>query len=96
MIYLQYMGIKSFFMKKAFQMKGMSSEQAEHLAQELDKNPELVASLKKMEENKELKTLFENIQKEIEEHKKKGMGEQYAAVLVMGKYKSEIMKYRED
>lgn len=90
------MGIKSFFMKKAFQMKGMSADQAEKLAEEFDKNPELVASLKKLEENKELKALFENIQKEIELHKKAGMQEQFASVLVMGKYKSEITKYREE
>jgi len=31
----------------------------------------------------------------IEEKKKGGLGEQYAAVLVMGKYKAEIMKHRE-
>ncbi len=83
-------------MKKAFQMKGMPKEQAEALAKELDSNPTLLESLKKLEENKELKALFEKIQKEIEEHTKKGMQDQYAAVLVMGKYKSEIAKYREE
>ena len=83
-------------MKKAFQAKGMSKEQAEEIAQELDKNPELVSSLKKLEENKEVKALFEKIQTEIEEKKKGGMNDMYAAVQVMGKYKAEIAKYRDE
>lgn len=90
------MGLKSFLMKKAFQAKGMSKEQAEEIAQELDKNPELVSSLKKLEENKEVKALFEKIQTEIEEKKKGGMNDMYAAVQVMGKYKAEIAKYRDE
>lgn len=90
------MGLKSFLMKKAFQAKGMSKEQAEEIAQELDKNPGLVASLKKLEENKEVKDLFEKIQKEMEEKKKGGMNDMYAAVQVMGKYKAEIAKYRDE
>lgn len=90
------MGFKSFLMKKTLQMKGVDKEQAEQIAKTLDENPEMAKSLKAMEENKELKALLEKIQKEIEEKKKAGMPEQYAAVQVMGKYKSEIAKYRDE
>ncbi len=90
------MGIKSFLMKKAFQAKGMSKEQAEHLTEEMNKNPQLLDSLKQLEQNKELKELFEKIQKEMDEKKKTGMNDMYAAVQVMGKYKAEIAKYREE
>lgn len=90
------MGLKSFLMKKAFQAKGMSKEQAEQITEELNKNPALAESLKKLESNKELKDLFEKIQKEMEEKKKAGMNDMYAAVQVMGKYKAEIAKHRDD
>ena len=90
------MGFKSFITKKALQMKGVSSEQAEEIAKKLEENPEMVASMKSLEDNKEVKALFDKITKEIEEKKKGGLAEQYAAVLVMGKYKNEIMKYREE
>lgn len=89
------MGFKSFITKKALQMKGVSAEQADKIAKQLDENPEIAESLKTLENNKEVKDLFEKITKEIEEKKKGGLGEQYAAVLVMGKYKTEIMKHRE-
>jgi len=89
------MGIKSFITKKALQMKGVSSDQADKIVKQLDENPELAGSLKALEGNKEVKELFEKITKEIDEKKKGGLGEQYAAVLVMGKYKAEIMKHRE-
>jgi len=89
------MGFKSFITKKALQMKGMSSDQAEKIAKQLDENPQLAESLKALEGNKEVKELFEKITKEIEAKKKSGTPEQYASVLVMGKYKAEIMKHRE-
>ena len=89
------MGFKSYITRKVLQMKGMSAEQAEQIAKQLDENPEIAESLKALEGNKEIKALFEKITKEIEEKKKGGLDEQYAAVLVMGKYKSEIMKHRE-
>lgn len=89
------MGFKSFITKKALQMKGMSGDQAEKIAKQLDENPQLAESLKALESNKEVKDLFEKITKEIEEKKKAGIDEQYAAVLVMGKYKADIMKHRE-
>jgi cell fate (sporulation/competence/biofilm development) regulator YlbF (YheA/YmcA/DUF963 family) len=89
------MGFKSFITKKALQMKGVSADQADEIAKQLDNNPQLVESLKALESNKEVKELFEKITKEIEEKKKGGLGEKYAAVLVMGKYKAEIMKHRE-
>ena len=63
------MGIKSFLIKKTLQAKGVSKEQAEILAEKLDKDPSFVQKMKALEDNKELKTLFETIQKEIEEKK---------------------------
>ena len=90
------MSIKSFLIKKALQAKGVSKEDADKLADQITSNPELVNSLKKLEENKELKELFENIQKEVEEKKKGGMPEQYAMMGVMTKYKEQITKHRED
>lgn len=89
------MGFKSFMMKKALQMKGMSKEQAEAITEKLSNDPELAGKLKVLEENKEVKALFENIQKEIEE-KKKSMPEAYATMAVMTKYKSEIAKYKDE
>jgi len=90
------MSFKSFLMKKALQFKGMDKDQAESLSRTLDENPELAKSLKSLESNKEVKELFDKIQKEIEEKKKGGMQEMYAGAMVMEKYKSEIMKYREE
>lgn len=77
-------------------MKGMPKEQAESIAKELSEHPELANSLKALESNKELKALFETIQKEVDEKKKSGMQEMYATVQVMEKYKSQITKYREE
>lgn len=90
------MGMKSFLIKKALQSKGVSKEQAEMIADKLDKDPSLAEKLKKLEDNKELKELFENIQKEMEEKKKSGMPEQYAMMAVMTKHKDAIAKYRDD
>jgi len=89
------MGFKSFITKTALRIKGVSADKAEEIAEQLDKNPEIAESLKALEGNKEVKELFEKITKEIDAKKKGGLGEQYAAVLVMGKYKAEIMKHRE-
>ena len=89
------MGFKSYITKKALQMKGMSAEQADQITKQLEENPQLAESLKALESNKEVKDLFEKITKEIEEKKKSGTAEQYAAILVMNKYKSEIIKHRE-
>ncbi len=77
-------------------MKGMSKDQAEKVAKELSEHPELTASLKSLESNPEIKLLFENIQKEVEEKKKSGMQEMYATIQVMEKYKSQIAKYRDE
>ncbi len=90
------MGFKSFITKQALRMKGVSSDQADKIAKQLDENPEVLESLKSLESNKEVKDLFEKITKEIEEKKKSGMAEQYAAILVMKKYQNEIMKHREE
>lgn len=90
------MGIKSFLIKKALQAKGISKDQAEHIADKLDKDPALAMKLKVLEDNKEIKSLFETIQKEIEEKKKEGMPEQYAMMAVMTKHKDVIAKHREE
>lgn len=89
------MSIKSFLMKTALRAKGVSKDQAEKIAEQLSEHPEIAESLKALESNKEVKDLFEKITKEIEEKKNGGLDEQYAAVLVMGKYKSEVMKHRD-
>ena len=89
------MGFKKFITKQALRLKGMSSDQAEKISKQLDENPQIAESLKALESNKEVKELFEKITKEIEAKKKTGLGEKYAAVLVMGKYKAEVMKHRE-
>ncbi|ETB63642.1 TPA: hypothetical protein DIC38_03415 [Candidatus Nomurabacteria bacterium] len=90
------MGFKSFITKQALRMKGVSSLQADKIAKQLDENPEVLNTLKSLESNKEVKELFEKITKEIEEKKKSGMAEQYAAILVMKKYQSEVMKYKDE
>lgn len=83
-------------MKKALQAKGVSKEQAEMLAEKLANDPSMADKLKKLEENKELKALFETIQKEMEEKKKSGMPEQYAMMAIMTKHKDQIAKHRDD
>jgi cell fate (sporulation/competence/biofilm development) regulator YlbF (YheA/YmcA/DUF963 family) len=88
------MSIKSFLLKKTLQLKGMKGDQAEAIAKQLSEHPEIAESMKALESNKEVKELFENIQKEIEAKKKSGMPEELASVLIMGKYKSQIVKYR--
>lgn len=90
------MGIKSFLLKKTLQAKGVSKDQAEMLADKIAGDPAFAEKLKVLEQNKEVKALFENIQKEMEEKKKGGMPEQYAMMAVMTKYKSEIAKHREE
>jgi hypothetical protein len=90
------MGLKSFLIKKTLQMKGVSKEQAEVIANEVAENPEMMRALKALEENKELKALLEKVQKEIEEEKKKGMADAYAAVTVLGRHKAELAKYQDE
>jgi cell fate (sporulation/competence/biofilm development) regulator YlbF (YheA/YmcA/DUF963 family) len=89
------MGFKSWMIKKTLQMKGVDKDQAETIAKQLNDNPELAQSLKALDSDPEVKALFENIQKDIEEKKKGGMNEMYAAVSVMEKYKSDIAKHRD-
>lgn len=89
------MSFKSFITKKVLQMRGVSADQAEIIAEQLSNNPEIAESLKALESNKEVKALFEKIQKEIEEKKKAGTPEVYASMLVMKKYQSDIIKHRE-
>ena len=90
------MSIKSFIIKKALQAKGISKDEAEKLAKEISDNPELMESMKVLESNKEVKALFDKITKEIEEKKKAGLDEKLAGVLIMSKYKHEIMKYKDE
>ncbi len=89
------MGFKSFLLKKTLQMKGVSGDQAEAIAKQIEEHPEMANSLKALEGNKEVTELLKKIQDEIEAKKKAGMPEQYAAVQVMTKYQSEIAKHRE-
>lgn len=89
------MSFKSFITKKVLQMRGVSSDQAEMIAEKLSNNPEIAESLKALESNKEVKELFEKIQKEIEEKKKSGSPDVYASMLVMKKYQNEIIKHRD-
>ena len=90
------MSFKSFITKSALRLKGVSKEQAEEIAKQLEEHPEIAEAMKSLEQNKEVKALMEKIQKEIEEKTKAGMPEMYASVQVMGKYKAEMTKYREE
>lgn len=89
------MGFKKFITTQALRMKGMSKEQAGQITKQLEDHPEIAESLKALEGDKEVKALFDKITKEIEEKKKAGTAEQYASILVMNKYKAELMKHRE-
>lgn len=86
--------LKKFLMKQALKFKGMSGDQAEAIAKQIDENPELMKQFQKLEENKELKMLFEKIQKETEEKIKNGMDATMAQMGVMMKYKHEVAKYQ--
>ncbi|MBP6908341.1 MAG: hypothetical protein KBB75_00770 [Candidatus Pacebacteria bacterium] len=89
------MSFKSFITKKVLQMRGVSADQADAIAQKLADNPEIAESLKALESNKEVKELFEKIQKEVEEKKKAGTPDVYASILVMKKYQAQITKHRD-
>lgn len=82
-------------MKMALRAKGVSSDQADIIAEQISNNPQIVESMKALESNKEVKALFEKITKEIEEKKKSGLDEQFASILVMKKYQAEVMKHRD-
>lgn len=90
------MGLKSFLIKKTLQAKGLSGDQAEAIAKEISEHPELAASLKKLEENKELKELLEKVQKEMAEKVKSGMPQALAQTQILQKYQGQMMKYREE
>jgi hypothetical protein len=45
-------------------MKGMSGEQAEALSKKLSEHPEIADAMKALEDNKEVKELFEKIRRE--------------------------------
>ena len=49
------MSFKSFITKKVLQMRGVSADQADAIAQKLADNPEIAESLKALESNKEVK-----------------------------------------
>ena len=89
--------IKKFLLKQALKWKGgMSGEQADKVAEMFDKNPELLQAMKKIEDNPELKKLFETIQKEIEEHVKKGGNEAVLSQVIMQKYQHKLAQYGSD
>jgi hypothetical protein len=52
--------------------------------------------MKKIEDNPELKKLFETIQKEVEEHTKKGGNEAILSQVIMQKYQHKLAKYGSD
>lgn len=91
------MGLKSFLIKKAIgsKLKGIPEDQIDNLVKEIESNPELLKSLKALEENKEVKSLLEKIQKETEEKIAGGMNAEMAQMAVMMKYKDDFMKHRE-
>jgi hypothetical protein len=72
------MGIRDFFVKQAVKhgTKDLPKEQQELLQKAVDKNPEL----------------FGKIAKEIDELKKQGKPEMYAALDVMKKYQKELQE----
>ncbi len=89
------MSFKSFVMKKALRLKGVSKDQADAIADKMDNDPQFAETMKSLQGNKEVKELFDKIQKEIEEKKKSGMPEEYAAMNVMTKYKAQIAKHKD-
>lgn len=91
------MGIKSFLIKKAIssKMKGMPEEQIDALVKQIEENPDLMKSLKALEENKEVKSLLEKVQKETEEKIAGGMNAEMAQMSVMMKYKDDFVKHRD-
>lgn len=89
--------IKKFLLKQALKWKGgVSGDQADQIADMIDKNPELLQAMKKIEDNPELKKLFETIQKEIEEHVKKGGNEAMLSQVIMQKYQHKLAQYGSD
>jgi len=89
------MSIKTFFVKKALQMKGMSKEQAELLSSEIEKNPQLMEAFKKMNEDPRLMALLKKIQEETEQKTKNGMDSTMATMGTLAKYKNELAQYRD-
>lgn len=88
------MSIKKFFLKQALKWKGgVSGDQADKIAEMFDKNPEMVDALKKIEDNPELKKLFEKIQADMAEQVKKGAHESILAQTIMLKYQKDLAKY---
>jgi hypothetical protein len=91
------MGLKSFLIKKAIgsKLKGLPEEQIDNLVKELENNPDMVKSLKALEDNKEVKSLLGRVQKETEEKIAGGMNAEMAQMSVMMKYKDDFVKHRE-
>lgn len=91
------MGLKSFLIKKAIgsKLKGLPPEQVDNLVKQIEENPEMMKSLKALEDNKEVKSLLENVQKETEEKIASGMNAEMAQMAVMMKYKDQFVKHRE-
>lgn len=89
------MSIKSFLMKTALRAKGVDKAQAEEIARQIEANPEIMQAMKGLEGNKEVKELFEKMQKEMDEYKKQGMAEMYAMAMISEKYKADIVKHRD-
>jgi Mg/Co/Ni transporter MgtE len=91
------MGLKSFILKKVLKskIKGVGDDQIDAMVKKIEENPDLAKQLKSLEDNKEVKSLLENIQKETEEKIKNGMNAEMAQMATMMKYKNEFIKHRE-
>lgn len=92
------MGIKSFVLKKVLgsKLKGVPEDQIDAMVKKIEENPDLAKKLKVLEDNKEVKVLLENIQKETEEKIKNGMNPEMAQMSVMMKYKNDFIKHKDD
>lgn len=90
------MSIKTFFIKQALRLKGISSDQAEEMAKKMEQNPELLSKMKKMQENKELMEIMNTISAKVDEKVKQGMDQMMATMLVMKDHASVLEKHKEE
>jgi hypothetical protein len=89
------MSIKSFFIKKALQLKGVSKDQADMMAEAMEKNPAMMEAFKKMNEDPKLMVLLKKIQDETDQKIKNGMDSTMATMGTLSKYKNELAQYRD-
>lgn len=82
---------KKFFTKQALKFKGVPAEQADMIAEQLEKNPALLQAL----EDPKIKKFLEKISAEIEQKSKMGMDQNAIMMSLMRTHKDEVMKYRD-